>query len=109
MSAISEPSTESPLQKERRLSNELSDRLINAWLNWFFDLSPARAQRRMRNLTIGLLIAIFLVTLIYYRPAIWAANLQDLFLYLLNGDYAAIHPDSLTNFFNFLKHVFLDP
>src|ERR1051325_3875176 len=107
--SINEPTAETPWQKERRLFRELSDRLVNAWLNWFFDLGPARAQSRVRNLTIGLIVAIFLVTLIYYRPSVWAANLQDLFLYLLNADYAVSHPGSPTNFINFLEQVVFDP
>lgn len=107
--SIQEPSTETPWQRERRLFRELSDRLVNAWLNWFFDLGPERAQSRMRNLTIGLIVAIFFVALIYYRPSVWAANLQDLFLYLLNADYAVAHPNSLNNFINFLEQVVIDP
>ncbi len=107
--SINEPIAETPWQKERRLFRELSDRLINAWLNWFFDLGPERAQSRMRNLTLGLIVAIFLVALIYYRPSVWAANIQDLFLYLLNADYAAAHPGSLNSFINFLEQVVIDP
>src|SRR5215475_705326 len=89
MSAMIQPSNETPLQKEHRLFRELWDRLINALLNAWFDLRPARAQSRARNLLILFLLTVFLITLIYYPLGLWADYLQQIFLYFLNPNFAA--------------------
>ena len=80
MNVTPQPPAETTLQKERRLFRELLDRLINAFLNWIFDLRPERAQRRMRNLVILFLLTGFLITLIYYPLGIWARYITNFFL-----------------------------
>lgn len=72
MSITPHSSSETTLQKERRLSGELFSRLLNAMLNWLFDLRPDHATRRMRNLFIMFLLAGFLICLIYYPLWQWA-------------------------------------
>jgi len=94
--------SETAIQKERRLFRDLFERLINAFLNWLFDLRPERAQRRARNLFILFPLLGFLVCLIYYPLGLWAGYIQDIFLYLLNPSYAASYVgDPFTKFFTF--------
>jgi len=111
MNNTSPPITESALQKERRLFRELLDHLINTALNSLFDLRPERAQRRMRNLVILLLLAGFLITLIYYPLRIWLGYIQDVLLYLLNSTYAAsyVGQDPITKFVALIIQALLDP
>lgn len=110
MSAASQSVTETTLQKERRMFRELRHRLLNAILNWMFDLRPERAQRRMRNLFILFLISGFLICLIYYPLGLWAGYIQDIFRYLLNPSYAASYVgDPFTKFFTFAYQALGDP
>jgi len=103
--------TESILQKERQLFRELLDRLIDVFLNWVFDLRAERAQRRARNLTVVFLAIGVTLTLIYYRPTLWAIQLQEVFKYLLSPQYAAAYtgPNPLTSFLNLLLAALTDP
>jgi len=102
--------SETAIQKERRLFRDLFERLINAFLNWLFDLRPERAQRRARNLFILFPLLGFLVCLIYYPLGLWAGYIQDIFLYLLNPSYAASYVgDPFTKFFTFAAQAFSDP
>jgi len=104
------PSTDNTLQKEQRLFAELFDRLINALLNRIFDLRPETAQRRMRNLTIMFLLTMAVIVLYNYPIGLWAQNLQELFLYLLNSAYAASYiGDPFTKFGTFVYQVVIDP
>jgi hypothetical protein len=102
--------TETALQKERRLFSELWNRLLNTALNWVFDLRPERAQRRMRNLFLLFLLTGVLITLIYYPLNVWIAYIQDVFLYLLNPTYQAsyIGTDPITKFVTLLIRALLD-
>ena len=55
--------SETPLQKETQLFQELFARLVNAVLNRIFDLRPEKAARRMRSLILLFMIAVFVVSL----------------------------------------------
>jgi len=109
MNPTPQPATESALQKEQRLFKELFDRLINAVLNRIFDLSPAKAAQRMSYLVVMFLITGFLISLHTYPLGLWAKHLQDVFLYLLNPNYAAsTNSDPLNEFLNFLIQIVTD-
>lgn len=109
MSVLVTPS-ETTLQKERRIFRELRDRLLNAMLNWLFDLRPDHAQRRMRNLFIMFFLSGFLICLIYYPLGLWATHLQEVFLYLLNPVYAQNYVgDPFSKLFNFVIQALFDP
>jgi hypothetical protein len=110
MSAAPHHPSESTLQKERRLFRELRDRLLNAMLNWLFDLRPDHAVRRMRNLVVMFLLTGFLICLIYYPLRLWAGHIQEMFLYLLNPAYARLYPgEPFSKFFAFAYGALSDP
>lgn len=110
MSITPHSSSETTLQKERRLSGELFSRLLNAMLNWLFDLRPDHATRRMRNLFIMFLLAGFLICLIYYPLWQWAGHIQEIFLYLLNPAFARDYPgEPFTKFLTFAYYALSDP
>ena len=110
MSNASQPPTESVLQKEQRIFRELYDRLINAALNRWFDLGPASAARRMRNIMIMFLLAGTLITLYSYPLYLWAQRLQEIFLYILNPGYAAnYNGEPFTPFVTLLVQALTDP
>lgn len=101
---------ETTLQKERRIFRELRDRLLNAMLNWLFDLRPDHAQRRMRNLFIMFFLSGFLICLIYYPLGLWATNLQEVLWYLLNPAYAQNYVgEPFSKFINFVIQALFDP
>lgn len=105
-----QPSAENALQKERRLYNELSDRLINALLNRIFDLRPASAARRTSYLFILFLLTGFVITLYSYPLPLWTQRLQEIFLYVLNPSYAASYVgDPFAKFGALLEQALLDP
>jgi hypothetical protein len=110
MSNPVQPPAETALQKEQRLYRELFPRLINAILNRLFDLRPESAARRMRYISIMFLIVGVLLTLNRYPLMLWAQRLQEVFLYLLNRDYAASYVgDPFANFVNLLLQALFDP
>ena len=110
MSNMSQPPTENALQKEQRLYRELYDRLINAILNRLFDLSPEKAARRMRYLVIMFLLLGCTLTLYNYPLTLWAQRLQEVFLYLLNANYAANYlGEPFTPFITLIKQAITDP
>ncbi|MEP6894204.1 MAG: hypothetical protein ABI986_01225 [Chloroflexota bacterium] len=110
MSNASQPPAESVLQKEQRIFRELYDRLINAALNRWFDLGPASAARRMRNIMIMFLLAGTLITLYSYPLYLWAQRLQEIFLYILNPGYAAnYNGEPFTPFVTLLVQALTDP
>ena len=68
-----------PLQKELHLFKELFGRLIDAFLNRLFDLSPQKAKRRRLYFIVLFLITGFFAILIYYPLKYWVPFLQDIF------------------------------
>jgi len=110
MNTPAHPTTETALQKEQRLFNELFARLGNTLLDRLFDLSPKSAARRMQYLTILFIVVGFLITLRYYPLILWAQQIQDIFRYLFNPTYAANYiGDPFTNFGIFLFQAITDP
>jgi len=111
MNNAPQPATESALQKEQRLYRELFDRLINAAINRWFDLGPASAARRMRNITIMFLLAGGLITLYIYPLNLWTQHLSKIFLYILNpANYAANYSgEPFTAFIDLLQQALTDP
>jgi hypothetical protein len=106
----SSPIGETALQKELNLFSELFVRLGNAFLNRIFDLRPAKAARRMRYFLVLFFISGFLISLQFYTLDLWAKYIQDIFLYSLNPAYAASYVGNpFTNFFAFIRQVFIDP
>ena len=102
--------SETPLQKETQLFRELFARLLNALLNRIFDLRPEKAARRMRYLILLFIGSVFLVSLRFYPLDLWTKFVRDIFLYYLNPAYPSIYVGNpLTNFANFVLHVFTDP
>lgn len=102
--------TETPLEKETQLFQELFARLINALLNRIFDLRPEKAARRMRYLMLLFIFAVFLVSLRFYPLDLWTKYIRDIFLYYLTPSYPSIYiGDPLINFAGFFWHVFTDP
>jgi hypothetical protein len=91
MTTPTPPITETALQKEQHLFNELFIRLIDALLNRIFDLRPEKAKRRMSYLTILFFLSGFVISMIVtdeYSIQNWIKSTQNLFWYLLNPDFA---------------------
>ena len=104
------PATQSALQKEQRLFNELFSRLRDALLDRLFDLRPESAARRMQYLAILFIVSGFLITLQYYPLILWAQRIQEIFLYLFNPTYAAGYVGNpFNNFILFVYQAFTDP
>ena len=102
--------TETPLEKETQLFQELFARLINALLNRIFDLRPEKAARRMRYLLLLFITAVFVVSLRFYPLDLWTKYIRDIFLYYLTPGYSSIYiGNPLINFASFFWHVFTDP
>ncbi len=102
---------ESALQKEWRLFKEGSNRLINAYLNMMFDLSPKASSGRFWAFVILFFVTGFLLSLINYPLNLWLARFQDIFLYFFNADYRAgyLTGDPISNLILFALQVFFDP
>ncbi|MDQ2692693.1 MAG: hypothetical protein M3Y68_11710, partial [Chloroflexota bacterium] len=79
-----ENTSESTLERELRLFNELFSRMVDAFLNRVFDLRPEKAARRVRSLVILFFIAGFLISLRFYPLDLWTQHIRDIFLYVLN-------------------------
>lgn len=110
MNTKPQPSTENALQKEQRLFGELYDRLINALLNRLFDLSPARAARRMSYILVLFLLTGILITLSTYPLGLWVQRLQEIFRYLLVQSYAATYEgDPFIKLIDLLIKAVTDP
>lgn len=110
MNTKPQPSTENALQKEQRLFGELFDRLINALLNRLFDLSPARAARRMSYIFVLFLLTGVLITLTTYPLGLWVQRLQEIFRYLLVQSYAATYDgDPFIKLIDLLIKAVTDP
>ncbi len=98
------------LQKERELFRELFSRLRDALLNRLFDLSPQRAARRRAYLTVLFLLSGFVISLYYYRPAVWAEQIGNIFNTLLSETSTAAQlQDAVSGFVNFIWAVATDP
>ena len=105
-----ENTSETPLEKETQLFQELFARLINAILNRIFDLRPEKAARRMWSLILLLIVALFVVSLRFYPFDLWTKYARDIFLYYLTPGYASIYVGNpLINIANYIYHVFTDP
>ncbi len=105
-----ENTSESALERELRLFNELFSRMVDAFLNRVFDLRPEKAARRVRSLVILFFIAGFLISLRFYPLDLWTQHIRDIFLYVLNMGYAATYPGNpFLNLAGFVDQVFTDP
>jgi hypothetical protein len=103
-------SGESNLKKELRLFSELFSRLIDAILNRMFDLRPEKASRRLWYLFVLFVIAVFLISLLYFPLAWWTQRFRDIFSYLLNPDFAASYPGNpFKNLIILSAQAFTDP
>src|ERR1044072_1195801 len=101
---------ETPLQRERKLCQELFSRLIDAFLNRMFDLRPEKAARRTWYLIILFIGSLFIVSLRYYPIGLWAQYTQAIFLYLFNPAFAATYVGNpFLNFLVLVYRVFTDP
>jgi len=102
---------ESALQKEWRLFKEGFVRLMNAYLNSMFDLSPKASRGRFWAFVILFFLTIILLSLINYPLTLWLERAQDIFLYFFNAPYRAAYTagDPISNFILFVLQVFLDP
>ncbi len=102
--------TKTGLRKEWHLVTENFVRLINAYLNMMFDLSPKAASGRFWAFVILFFISGFLLSLINYPLTLWLARVQDIFFYIAYSAYRATYVgDPFTNLFNFAWQVFIDP
>lgn len=105
-----ERTTESTLQKELRLFDELFSRLIGSFLNRMFDLRPEAAAGRFRYLIILFFVSGFLISLRFYPLELWTQRIRDIFLYVLNMGYATTYPGNpFLNLLAFIDQVFTDP
>jgi hypothetical protein len=103
-------SSESTLQRELRLLNELFARLIDTFLNRVFDLRPEKAVRRLWILIALFFLMGFLISLRFYPLTLWTQHLRDIFLYVLNMGYATTYPGNpFINFISLVDLVFTDP
>jgi hypothetical protein len=103
------PRAESTLQKELRLFGELFSRLIDSFLNRVFDLRPEKAARRLWYLLFLFLFAGFLISLRFFPLYLWTQHIRDIFLYVLNMEYAATNPGNpFLNLLGFIDLVFTD-
>ena len=105
------PLGETALQKELELSDELSARLIDTFLNRIFDLRPDRAARRRWYLIFLFFFVGFLITLTHenYSLGIWVQYLRQVFLYLLTPGYEGNAGNPIVNFMWFAWGAFTDP
>lgn len=103
--------TESALRKEWRLFKEGFSRLVNAYLNTMFDLSPKASRGRFWAFVILFFLTIILLSLINYPLTRWLEHAQDIFLYFFNEPYRAAYTagDPISNFLLFVLQVFIDP
>lgn len=105
-------STETTLQKERKLFDELFSRLINATINRVFDLRPKHAVQRMQYLVFLFLLSVLLITLLHeeYSLRVWAQYIQNIFLYLFNPAFAnAFTVNPIAEFVDFAVRALTDP
>ncbi|MEW6085226.1 MAG: hypothetical protein AB1607_11585 [Chloroflexota bacterium] len=102
---------ESVLKKEWRLFQEGFIRLVNAYLNMMFDLSPKASSGRFWAFVILFFLSGFLLSLINYPLTLWLARAQDIFLYFFSSayrdGYTSGHP--ISNLVLFAMQVFFDP
>ncbi len=91
MTTPAHPVPKTALQRERRIFDELSARLVDALLNRIFDLRPEKARNRMRYLTFLFMISGFMVSMIVsadHSLPEWIGRIQLLFLFIFNPDFA---------------------
>jgi hypothetical protein len=102
---------ESALQKEWRLFKEGFVRLVNAYLNMMFDLSPQAARGRFWSFVILFFASGFLLSLINHPLIMWLTRVQDIFLYFFNSAYRASYTagNPVSNLRLFAQEVFSDP
>lgn len=101
---------ESVLRKEWYLFREGFVRLVNAYLNMMFDLSPKASSGRFWAFVILFFISGFLLSLINYPLSLWLARIQDIFFYIAYSAYRETYVgDPITNLINFAWQVFIDP
>lgn len=103
--------SETTLRKEWRLFKEGFVRLVNAYLNMMFDLSPKASSGRFWAFVILFFVSGFLLSLINYPLTLWLARVQDVFLYFINSAYRAGYTagDPISNLILFALQVFFDP
>lgn len=109
MNTASRP--ESVLGKEWRLFQEGFIRLVNAYLNMMFDLSPKASSGRFWAFVILFFVSGFLLSLINYPLTLWLARAQDIFLYFFSSAYRQGYTtgDPISNLVLFALQVFFDP
>ncbi|MCC6298200.1 MAG: hypothetical protein IT314_02800 [Anaerolineales bacterium] len=102
---------ESALKREWRLFKDGSARLVNAYLNMMFDLSPKASRGRFWAFALLFVSTGFLLSLINYPLTLWLERVQDIFLYFFNPAYRAGYTagDPISNLLLFALQVFLDP
>ncbi len=110
------PAPETALQRERRIFNEVSTRLVDAFLNRIFDLRPEKARNRMTYLLFLFLISGFVVSMIVsadHTLPKWIERAQLFFSYLFNSSVAQTAAlqgrNYVTEFFVFAWGALTDP
>ena len=108
--------SETALDKELRLFDELRTRLLDALLNRIFDLRPEKAHSRMTYLTLLFLLSGFIVSMIAspeHSLMEWIRHAREFFLYLFNSDFALMAAGEGKNyvneFFVFAWNALTDP
>ena len=102
--------TDTALGREMQLFREFSARLVDAFLNRIFDLSPKRAARRMWYLIILFFVSVFLVSLRFYPLDLWTRYIRDIFSFFLNPTFPGTYiGNPIINFATFVYLVFTDP
>ncbi|MCI0550286.1 MAG: hypothetical protein L0287_04985, partial [Anaerolineae bacterium] len=86
-------------------------RLVNAYLNMMFDLTPKASSGRFWAFVILFFMSGFLLSLINYPLNLWLARVQDIFLYYFNSAYRAGYTagEPISNLTLFALQVFFDP
>ena len=101
--------SETALQRERRLYRELSSRLINTIINRIFDLRPEKAAQRRAYLFVLFLLSGFLISLIYYPLPLWLGHIQNILNSVLDVNSTIPVDIAFVNFVNFLLQILYDP
>lgn len=102
--------TETTLQKELRLFEELFSRMVNAFLNRVFDLRPEKAVRRLLYLIILFFVVGFIISLRLYPLSLWTDHIRDIFLYVFQTGIPQTYPGNpFINLLAFVELVFTDP
>lgn len=102
--------TETILRKEWQLFKELLPRLMNALINWLFDLSPEMARNRMSFLIIIFVISGSLISFNNkeYSLLKWSDQFESIFSYLLNTTRTQEN-DTVMGFILFIWRAYTNP